>query len=43
MYFDNTAGLMSHSELQQMMQIETVIGQNTLLQQTTTNLKTKVK
>ena len=43
MYFDNTTGLMSHSELQQMMQIETVIGQNTLLQQTTTNLKTKVK
>ncbi|MGC6450578.1 MAG: DUF6263 family protein [Pirellulaceae bacterium] len=43
MYFDNDGGAMSHSELKQLMQIETVIGQNTLLQQTTTNLKMQVK
>ena len=43
MYFDNAGGAMSHSELKQLMQIETVIGQNTLLQQTTTNLKMQVK
>ena len=43
MYFDNDGGAMSHSELKQLMQIETVIGQNTLLQQSTTNLKMQVK
>ena len=43
MYFDNDGGRMSHSDLNQLMQIETVIGQNTLLQQTTTNLKMQVK
>ena len=43
MYFDNQAGVMSHSAIKQLMQIEGQIGAMSLLQQTMTDVTTTIK
>ena len=43
MYFDNQAGVMSHSAIKQLMQIEGQIGAMSLLQQTVTDVTTTIK